>query len=76
MLGVIRNYALIQLLGLPLVVYGGLLTFFSFAFTAFIGYTNYRGKQLIKFKWHPRMVLVSFAIATIHAILALSLFLR
>ncbi len=72
----IRNIALIQLGALPLVAYFGILTISSFAFTAFIGYTNYKGKQRIKFKWHPRMVIVSFSIATLHAILAISLFIK
>jgi hypothetical protein len=70
----IRDIALISILGKPLVVYFGILTFSSFLFTAFIGYTNHKGRRLIAFKWHPRMVIVSFTIASFHALLAISLF--
>jgi NO-binding membrane sensor protein with MHYT domain len=72
----IRNIALIQLFGLPIVVYGGIATLSSFAFTAYIGYTNKSGKGTISYRWHPRMVIVSFILAVIHATFALSLFLN
>jgi hypothetical protein len=75
MIATLRSLALFQIFGLPAVVYGGLLTFSSFAFTALIGYTNYKGKGILPFKWHPRMVIISFTIATVHALLALSIFL-
>ena len=71
----IHQIAIITFLGFPLVAYLGILTFSSFLFTASIGYSNYHGKKWIPFKWHPRMVIISFAIATIHAFLALSIIL-
>jgi hypothetical protein len=74
MIGQIRQIALYQIGGKPLVIYFGLVTFASFAFTAYIGYTNYKGKKRIPFKYHPMMVIVSFIIAFIHALLAFSIF--
>jgi hypothetical protein len=70
----IKTIALYPIFGLPLVVYGGLATFTSFAVTAYIGYTNKSGKGAIPYKWHPRMVIVSFILAVIHAAFAISLF--
>ena len=76
MIATLRSLALTQFFGLPVVVYLGMLTFTSFGITALIGYTNYLGGHRVKFKWHPRMVIISFVIASIHATLALSLFLK
>ena len=70
----IRQFALYSIAGKPLVIYFGLITFTSFSITAYIGYTNFKGKKRIPFKWHPIMVIVSFAIAFFHAILAFSIF--
>ncbi|MEI6266467.1 MAG: hypothetical protein WCP14_01080 [bacterium] len=70
----IREIATFQILGLPVVVYGGLVTLTAFAFTAYIGYTNKSGKGKIPFKWHSRMVIASFVLALIHAFFAISLF--
>lgn len=69
----IHQIALTTFLGFPLVAYMGIITFSSFLFTASIGYTNHHGIKWIPFKWHPRMVITSFTIATIHAFLALSI---
>lgn len=65
--------ALTTFLGFPLVAYLGILTFLSFLFTASIGYTNHHGIKWIPFKWHPRMVIISFTIASIHMFFALSI---
>lgn len=56
--------------------YLGFLTLFSFAFTAYIGFTNYKNtKNHLPFKFHPAMVIVSFSIAVIHMFFAGSIFL-
>jgi hypothetical protein len=70
----IKEIATFTILGLPVVVYGGMVTLTAFAVTAYIGYTNKIGKGKISFKWHPRMVIISFIIALIHAFFAMSLF--
>ncbi len=75
MISIVRGIALHTVfLNFPVVAVFGMVTFSSFLFTAFIGYTNHHGKHLIPFKWHPRMVVISFTIATFHALLALSIF--
>jgi len=74
MIDQIREIALFSIAGQPLVLYFGILTFLSFAFTAFIGHASAKERQWIDFKWHPRMVVVSFAIALVHVTLALSIY--
>lgn len=55
------NVAFYPILGKPLILYLGALTLISFLITATIGLRYYRG--LIKFKWHPTMVVISFILA-------------
>lgn len=70
----IRNIAYFLIFGKPLVLYLGFLTFLSFLFTALIGLLNFKGIRKIPFRWHPRMVIVSFTLALIHGLLAISLY--
>lgn len=58
-----------QILGKPLIMYLGILTLSSFLFTASISVLNRRGNHKIPFKWHPRMAVVSIALAVIHGTL-------
>lgn len=69
----IHQIALATFLGFPLVGYLGVLTFSSFIFTASIGYSVHHGYKWVTFKWHFRMVIISFTIATIHAFFASSI---
>ena len=69
----IHQIALTTFLNIPYVAYGGILTLSSFMFTASIGYSNHHGYKWIPFKWHPRMVAVSFIIASIHIFFAASI---
>ena len=72
----IQRIALTTIMGIPVVVYGGALTVLSFAFTAYIGFTNFKNiRHHPPFAWHPRMVIVSFSFALIHMFFALSIFL-
>ncbi len=71
----IHQIALTMILGLPVVVYGGILTFLSFSFTAYIGLSNYKHfEHHLPFFWHPTMVITSFTFALIHILFALSIF--
>lgn len=72
----IHQIALSTILGVPVVVYGGLMTLLAFSFTAFIGYTNHHHiEHHLPFGWHPIMVIISFSFALIHMFFALSIFL-
>jgi len=69
----IRDIAATTLWGQPLVVYGGILTYLSLLSTFTIGFLNYRGIRVVPFKWHPRFAITTLVIATLHALLGLSL---
>lgn len=70
----IHNIAYTLILGKPLIMYGGILTFLLLLFTATVGALNFKGISVIPFKWHPRLALTTIIIATIHAIFGLSVF--
>lgn len=70
----IRNIAYILILGKPLVMYGGILTFLLLLFTATVGALNFKGIAVIPFKWHPRLAIATIIIAIIHAIMGLSIY--
>jgi len=69
----IHNIAYILILGKPLVMYGGILTFLLLLFTATVGALNFKRIYIIPFKWHPRLALTTIIIAIIHAIFGLSI---
>jgi len=60
-----------SIFGRPLILYLGILTLFSFLFTASIAIMNKRGINKIPFKWHPRMAIFSISLAIIHGILGI-----
>lgn len=66
------DFAYYSILGKPLVFYLGILTYFSFLFTASLGYFFFIGKPLLPFKWHPRMAVTSLILGLIHGVLAAS----
>lgn len=69
----IHQIALSIILGIPVVVYGGLLTLLAFSFTAYIGFTNHKHTDHhLPFVWHPTMVIISFTFALVHMFFALS----
>ena len=68
----IHNFAYSLILGKPVIMYMGILTFLSLLATASIGLMNFKGYHYIPFKWHPRMAATTIILATIHAILGLS----
>lgn len=63
-----RSYALV--FGKPVIMWSGLLALASFAIVAVIGARVLQGKA--KFESHKRAVIVSFALAAIHAILGIA----
>lgn len=70
----IQNIAYTLLLGKPLIMYGGILTYLLLLSTALVGFLNFRGIQAIPLKWHPRLAVATIIIATIHALFGLSIF--
>jgi hypothetical protein len=70
----IQSIAYTLILGKPLVMYLGILTYLSFIATATIGYLNFKGYSIVAFKWHPRMAILSIILASIHALFGLSVY--
>jgi hypothetical protein len=52
------SIALYQIFGKPFKLYLGVITIIPFLITTIFGLSFYRG--LLRFKWHPMMVIVSF----------------
>jgi len=68
MLGSINQ---IMILGLPLTIVFGILTFLSLATTASLGFLVFKGRYNIPFKWHMGMAAVTIVIAAIHVFLVI-----
>jgi len=67
----IGQLAFSQILGLPMVVWGGIFTFLCFLFTAYIGRMNTKGNMTIPPKWHFRMAYISLAMGFFHGMLGI-----
>lgn len=70
----IHDLAFTLILGKPVVMYMGILTFLSLLTTATVGWQAFKGYNYIPFKWHPRLAALTIILATIHAILGLSVY--
>lgn len=64
------SIAFYPIFGKPFVLYLGIITLISFLVTAILGISFYRG--LLRFKWHPTMVVVSFFLAIIMTVVGVS----
>jgi len=74
MMEMIRDIALIDIAGYPLVVYMGILTLLSLLSTAAYGYLLMKNKIKGTIWNHMRIAVVTIVVAIVHAVLALSLF--
>ena len=63
--------AYIMILGLPLVIWLGILTFLSLVTTATLGILVLKGLYNIPFRWHMRMAAVTVFFAVIHVSLVI-----
>lgn len=70
----VQNIAYSLILGKPVIMYMGILTYLSLLTTATIGRLNFKGNAAIPFKWHPRFAILTITLATVHAILGLSVY--
>jgi hypothetical protein len=61
----------VEIWGLPLGLYFGILTFLCLVITATMGFLVLKGIYHIPFKWHKRMAIVTFAVAFIHITLVI-----
>jgi hypothetical protein len=71
---VVQNIAYSLILGKPVIMYMGIFTYLSLLSTATIGYLNFKGKTTIPFRWHPRFAVLTITLATLHALMGLSVY--
>jgi len=67
----IAQIAYTQTLGLPLILWGGIVSFLMLALTFAIGFLNSRGIRIIKFKYHKPTAYVAILLVIIHGLLAM-----
>jgi hypothetical protein len=67
----LENISYYLIFGKPLIMYGGIITLISFLSTALISILNKNGIDIIPFKWHPRMAIISIILALIHGCLGI-----
>ncbi|TAK96691.1 hypothetical protein EPO05_01280 [Patescibacteria group bacterium] len=72
-MSILRDLALLPVLGRPLFTIIGMLAFLSFAVTAYIGMRNMKGDNRISIRWHFRLAKVALGLMVLHVVLASSL---
>jgi len=71
----IAQLAFSPLLGIPMIAWGGMITFLCFLFTAYIGKMNTKGNMTIPPKWHFRMTYISLVLGLFHGLIGMLAFL-
>jgi len=67
----ISEIAYSEFLGLPAIMWGGIITLLMFALTAAIAILNHRGIRKIPFKYHKPLAILSLALGLIHGLLGM-----
>lgn len=67
-MGILTSIAYYNFLGIPLVIYGGIITLTMVIITAVLGTLVLKGK--LKFKWHKIFAIITIIIACMHGFLA------
>jgi hypothetical protein len=71
----ISQFAYTLIFGKPVIMYGGILTYLLLLSTAGVSLLNVKFQiHVIPFKWHPRLATLTIIVATLHAILGMSLY--
>jgi thiosulfate reductase cytochrome b subunit len=65
-------FGYILVLGLPLVIWFGILTFLCLFSTAILGILVLKGRYNIPFTWHMRMAALTITFAVVHVLLVLT----
>lgn len=67
---VFQSFSYYTILGLPVIVYMGLITLILLLSTATLGYMVFTGKGNIKVRTHLRMAVLTVIFALVHAFFA------
>jgi hypothetical protein len=62
------------IVGVPFIVFLGMITIFMFCLTAFIAIMKRKGEIKLSIKWHFKLAYLSILLGIIHAILGLMLY--
>ena len=68
---VLDKISYFPILGLPFMIWIGILAFLFLLFTASISAMNKKGIHKIPMQWHMRMAAVTIVLASIHVLLAI-----
>jgi len=60
-----------QILGIPLIIIGGIITFLFFLATALVGYFGVKGRIKNHYKIHTTLAVISIILGFIHGILGI-----
>ena len=71
----IHQIAFYNILGLPLIAYGGIITLLCILATATMGYMIHKNIRRIPIKWHLRMAAISIVLGLFHGLIAMLAFL-
>ena len=67
----VTQIAYTVILGLPAIIWGGMLTLAMFVLAASVGFLNTHGIRIIKFKHHKTIAYIAIAMAVIHGSMAM-----
>ncbi|MBN2251318.1 MAG: hypothetical protein JW724_04520 [Candidatus Altiarchaeota archaeon] len=67
----IADIAFREVLGLPLIAYGGAFTLLCFTVTAVIGFLTFRGIKRFPVSWHTRLAYLSLVLGLFHGLIGL-----
>ena len=73
---VLNNITFYPIFGIPLIVYGGVLTFLLLIFAATLAILHSKGVKFLSYEWHPRLAITGLALAVIHAVLGILSFVK
>lgn len=65
------SIAYFYLLGLPMIAWGGIVSFLFLFSTVFIAYLHKKGNFTIPYKYHPIFGFITLILATFHGLLGL-----
>jgi len=67
----IAQIAYYQILGKPLILYAGIVTYLFFVFAALIPILNQKAVWNIPFVWHIRIAKIAILLGTLHGLLGI-----
>jgi hypothetical protein len=67
----LKEIAYTPILGLPVLMWGGILTFLVMVTAAVMAHLNLKQKFAPGFKWHVRLAILAFIMALSHGLLAI-----